>query len=88
MAYEFLNIFIYSYNIYIIFIYIRTSLSGCISLEEFKDSCEVLNQFSHRQIPPEKINDLARSLDINRDGRIDFNEFLEAFRLVSISVEE
>lgn len=61
---------------------------GCISLEEFKNSCEVLNQFSQKHIPVEKINDLARSLDINKDGMIDFNEFLEAFRLVSLSVEK
>ena len=63
------------------------SFLGCISLDEFKNACEVLNQFSHRQVPLEKINDLARSLDINKDGMIDFNEFLEAFRLVSQSVE-
>ena len=62
--------------------------SGYISLDEFKNSCDVLNQFSQRQIPADKINDLARSLDINKDGMIDFNEFLEAFRLVSLSVEQ
>ena len=48
----------------------------------------MLNQFSQRQIPADKINDLAKSLDINKDGMIDFNEFLEAFRLVSLSVEQ
>lgn len=47
----------------------------------------MLNHFSSRQIPLDKISDLAKSLDINKDGIIDFNEFLEAFRLVSLSVE-
>ncbi|XP_065058351.1 serine/threonine-protein phosphatase with EF-hands 2-like [Rhopilema esculentum] len=71
-----------------VFRLIDKDCSGCISLEEFKNSCEVLNQFSNHKIPPDKINDLARALDINRDGLIDFNEFLEAFRLVSQSMEQ
>eukprot|EP00794_Sanderia_malayensis_P007362 gene7362-8182_t len=70
-----------------VFRLIDKDCSGFITLDEFRHSCEVLNQLSANQIPLHKFDDLAKSLDINQDGKIDFNEFLEAFRLVSQSVE-
>ncbi|XP_078369903.1 serine/threonine-protein phosphatase with EF-hands pef-1-like [Oculina patagonica] len=59
--------------------------SGFISMEEFEDSCRLLNEHTNSNIPLDSIDDLARSIDMDKDGHIDFNEFLEAFRLVDNS---
>ncbi|CAH8615906.1 unnamed protein product [Dicrocoelium dendriticum] len=54
--------------------------SGLVSLDEFKATCLRLPAPTH--LDEVSITDLARSIDFNKDGQIDFNEFLEAFRLV------
>ena len=75
---EYLLIYIFSSN-----------FIGFISMEEFEEACGVLNGFHDKNIiPSSSIRDLAKALDINKDGNIDFNEFLEAFRLVNSSIEE
>ncbi|XP_077984118.1 serine/threonine-protein phosphatase with EF-hands 2-like isoform X2 [Glandiceps talaboti] len=56
--------------------------SGQISMEEFQEACKILAHHINSQISEEQIRDMARSIDMNKDGYIDFNEFLEAFRLV------
>ncbi|VDQ05502.1 unnamed protein product [Trichobilharzia regenti] len=54
--------------------------SGRISLNEFKHACLRLPNWT--KIDEQIVMDMARSIDINKDGLIDFNEFLETFRLV------
>ncbi|VEL16205.1 unnamed protein product [Protopolystoma xenopodis] len=58
---------------------------GLISLNEFKAACRHLNTCrlpGTNSVDEEGISDLAKSIDLNGDGEIDFNEFLEAFRIV------
>lgn len=54
-------------------------------MEEFSETCELLSRHIDVPIPKVEITDLARSIDINKDGYIDFNEFLECFRIVESS---
>lgn len=42
----------------------------------------MLGEHTSSTIPREHIVAMARNMDLNKDGRIDFNEFLETFRIV------
>ncbi|XP_058834383.1 serine/threonine-protein phosphatase rdgC isoform X2 [Topomyia yanbarensis] len=54
--------------------------SGQISLEEFGEACELLKKhFPHNT--HEQLLDMCKMMDINKDGLVDLNEFLETFRL-------
>ncbi|GCB62600.1 hypothetical protein scyTo_0014513 [Scyliorhinus torazame] len=59
--------------------------TGLISFEEFQKSCKLLSSHLKIDISEKAIGDLACSMDFNKDGSIDINEFLEAFRLVDKS---
>ena len=51
-------------------------------MQEFEDALVILMKQLNLDIKQKEIRDIAHSLDINKDGHIDFNEFLEAFRIV------
>ena len=51
-------------------------------MEEFEDALNILIRQLEINIQLQEIRDIAISLDLNKDGQIDFNEFLEAFRIV------
>jgi len=49
-------------------------------MQEFEDALTLLIRQLDIRVSENDIRDIATSLDINKDGAIDFNEFLEAFR--------
>ncbi|KFV78403.1 Serine/threonine-protein phosphatase with EF-hands 1, partial [Struthio camelus australis] len=72
----------YRKDLEIIFNFIDKDHSGLISLEEFRQTWRLFCVHMGIKIDNESINKLAHSIDYNKDGNIDFNEFLEAFHMV------
>jgi serine/threonine-protein phosphatase with EF-hand domain len=58
--------------------------SGQISKEEFRDCCKLIESNDpNSPFTDKSIEDMADTMDMNKDGFINLNEFLEAFRLAS-----
>ncbi|KAM3600098.1 uncharacterized protein V6R79_017496 [Siganus canaliculatus] len=72
-------------NLETIFRIIDTDHSGTISFEEFLQTWKLLSSHLKTEISDKAVADLAQSIDFNKDGSIDINEFMEAFRLVDLS---
>ncbi|KAM6977954.1 serine/threonine-protein phosphatase with EF-hands 1 [Aplochiton taeniatus] len=72
----------YRTDLEIIFNIIDKDHSGQISIEEFRQTWRLFSAHLGVAVDDQAIDDLARSIDFNKDGSIDFNEFLEAFRVV------
>ena len=51
-------------------------------MEEFSEACQLISRHIEQPLTEADTIDMAKSMDINKDGYIDFNEFLECFRLV------
>jgi serine/threonine-protein phosphatase with EF-hand domain len=54
-------------------------------MQEFTDVCGFLDHHNQSAFDEKQIMDLATSIDLDKNGVIDFNEFLEAFRMVDIA---
>ena len=52
-------------------------------MEEFSEACTVLCQHTGTVLTGKEIRNMVNAMDQNKDGQIDFNEFLEAFRIVN-----
>lgn len=61
--------------------------SGHLSMAEFSEACQLLVKHANITLTQNQIRDIATSLDLNKDGMIDFNEFLEAFRIVDTETQ-
>ncbi|XP_014837044.1 PREDICTED: serine/threonine-protein phosphatase with EF-hands 1 [Poecilia mexicana] len=76
------TLFRYRTDIEIIFNIIDKDHSGLISIEEFRHTWRLFSAHLGVAIDDRAIDELARTIDFNKDGSIDFTEFLEAFRVV------
>ncbi|CAG9859784.1 unnamed protein product [Phyllotreta striolata] len=65
-----------------IFHIIDKDRSGYISLEEFSEACNLIKSFMPCPMTQEQLRDICRLMDLNKDGQVDLNEFLESFRMV------
>ncbi|XP_062371123.1 serine/threonine-protein phosphatase with EF-hands 1 [Cinclus cinclus] len=72
----------YRKDLEIIFNIIDKDHSGLISLEEFSQTWRLFTSHLGIDVQDGSIDKLVLSIDYNKDGYIDFNEFLEAFHVV------
>ncbi|XP_027288376.1 serine/threonine-protein phosphatase with EF-hands 1 [Cricetulus griseus] len=72
----------YRSDLEIIFNVIDTDHSGLISMDEFRTMWKLFNTHYNVHIDDSQIDELANTMDFNKDGSIDFNEFLKAFYVV------
>ncbi|NWQ97299.1 PPE1 phosphatase, partial [Burhinus bistriatus] len=72
----------YRKDLEIIFNVIDKDHSGLISLEEFGQTWKLFTSHLGIDVYDESLDKLVLSIDYNKDGHIDFNEFLEAFHVV------
>jgi len=57
-------------------------------MEEFAEACDLLGKHLSSPIPQQQKLEMAKSMDMNKDGKIDLNEFMETFRIVSAEHEQ
>lgn len=66
---------------------IEILISGFITLEEFSEACQLIGKYMPNPMTQEQLVDICRLMDINKDGLVDLNEFLESFRLAERSLQ-
>lgn len=55
---------------------------GFITLEEMTNACNLIKEHMPNPITQEHVIEICKLMDMNKDGLVDLNEFLESFRLV------
>ncbi|XP_030767098.1 serine/threonine-protein phosphatase rdgC [Sitophilus oryzae] len=56
--------------------------SGYITLDELAEACNLIKEHMPCNMTEEQLTEICRMMDINKDGLVDLNEFLETFRMV------
>ncbi|XP_060530879.1 serine/threonine-protein phosphatase rdgC isoform X2 [Cylas formicarius] len=56
--------------------------SGYISLDELADACNLIKEHMPCPMTDEQLAEICKMMDINKDGLVDLNEFMETFRMV------
>uniref|UniRef100_A0AAR5PRS6 Serine/threonine-protein phosphatase n=1 Tax=Dendroctonus ponderosae TaxID=77166 RepID=A0AAR5PRS6_DENPD len=56
--------------------------SGYISLDELAEACNLIKEHMPCNMTEDQLSEICRMMDINKDGLVDLNEFLETFRMV------
>ncbi|XP_050299789.1 serine/threonine-protein phosphatase rdgC [Anthonomus grandis grandis] len=56
--------------------------SGYISLDELAEACNLIKEHMPCNMTEDQLQEICRMMDINKDGLVDLNEFLETFRMV------
>ncbi|KAG8508848.1 Serine/threonine-protein phosphatase with EF-hands 1, partial [Galemys pyrenaicus] len=72
----------YRTDLQIIYNIIDSDHSGLVSIEEFRSMWKLFNSHYSVHIEDSQVDQLAERMDLNKDGSIDFNEFLKAFYVV------
>ncbi|XP_027390208.1 serine/threonine-protein phosphatase with EF-hands 1 isoform X1 [Bos indicus x Bos taurus] len=76
------TVYRYRSDLQIIFNIIDSDHSGLISMEEFRSMWRLFKSHYSVHIDDSQFDELAERMDLNKDGSIDFNEFLKAFYVV------
>jgi Ca2+-binding EF-hand superfamily protein len=64
-----------------VFRFFDTNGSGTISLDEFKQGCEIINSTLPEESKLKNVDRLLAIMDVSQKGEVDINEFFEMFRL-------
>lgn len=68
------------FNLGIKFFY--RSFSGYITSNEFIEACNLIKEHIPCPISNDQLEEICKLMDLNKDGLVDLNEFLESFRMV------
>ncbi|KAJ8956154.1 hypothetical protein NQ318_020704 [Aromia moschata] len=61
---------------------LNVGIIGYITLDEFSDACNLIKKHMPCPMTHEQLEDICKLMDLNKDGLVDLNEFLESFRMV------